>query len=75
MSIRTIVFCDICNPRALKSVELRRERQGEERAGRRLTEGRAWLEGELSDAVANGWLYMPDGRHICPACRVNIVHR
>jgi hypothetical protein len=70
MSIRKIIFCDICNPRGLKTVELRRVYRENENIGRRITEGRAWIEGEVSDAVENGWLCTSDDRHICPSCRL-----
>ena len=70
MSIRKIIFCDVCNPRALKTVELRRANRENGSTGRRITEGRAWIEGEISDAVENGWLCTPDNQHICPSCRM-----
>jgi hypothetical protein len=72
MSVRKVIFCDMCNPRGLKTVELRRGRFRKNGSdGRRLTENRAWIEGEISDAVDNGWLCTPDNQHICPVCRVN----
>ncbi len=51
-------------------VELRRAYRENENIGRRITEGRAWIEGEVSDAVENGWLCTSDDRHICPSCRL-----
>jgi hypothetical protein len=72
MTVRKVIFCDICNPRGLKTVELRRgEYRRNGSVGRRITENRAWIEGEISHAVENGWLCMPNNRHICPVCRVN----
>jgi len=70
MSIRKIIFCDICNPRALKAVDFRRVNRESEPTGRRITEGRAWIEGEIADAVENGWLCTSNGQHVCPVCRI-----
>jgi len=67
MSIRTFVFCDICNPQGLRSIEFRR-RPRTERAGRRLSDSRSWHEGGISDAIENGWSINIEGQHICPAC-------
>jgi len=69
MSIRKFVFCDVCNPQALRSIEFRRSKRAESRTGRRISDGRSWFEGEPVTAVDAGWLYTADGRHICPACR------
>jgi hypothetical protein len=72
MTVRKVIFCDICNPRGLKTVELRRgEHRENGSVGRRITENRAWIEGEITDAVENGWLCTPEKQHICPICRVN----
>ncbi|MDD2759887.1 MAG: hypothetical protein PHH11_06295 [Methylomonas sp.] len=69
MSIRKFIFCDICNPQGLRSIEFRRAPRGEERAGRRISDGRAWFEGELSQAIEAGWVCTNDGIHICPTCK------
>ena len=69
MSIRTFIFCDICNPQALRSIEFRRRPREEERNGRRLSDGRAWFEGAWPDAVKGGWKSSPEYPHICPACQ------
>lgn len=69
MTIRTFIFCDICNPQALRSIEFRRSPREEERNGRRLCDGRAWLEGNLPDATNMGWTIDTSGQHICPACK------
>lgn len=69
MSIRNFIFCDICNPQALRSVEFRRSPRNTERTGRRISDGRAWFEGTLEQAVEEaGWQLSKDGRHICPSC-------
>jgi len=70
MSIRTFIFCDICNPQALRSIEFRRATRLDQRPGRRICDGRSWLEADLEDAVEKaGWQYTKDGRHICPSCQ------
>ena len=74
MSIRTFIFCDICNPQALRSIEFRRGPREKERNGRRLSDGRAWFEGDLSNALEQDWITNADGQHICPACKTNFYH-
>lgn len=69
MSIRTFIFCDICNPQGLRSVEFRRTPREDGRGGRRISDGRAWFEGNLSKAIENGWTSDLNGQHICPACQ------
>jgi hypothetical protein len=67
MARRSFVFCDICNPLAIREVELRRA-SGRTGTGRRLTDGRVWFDGSEKEAQAAGWLATDDGQHICPAC-------
>ncbi len=68
MSIREFIFCDICNRQAVRTIELRRSpREGAERNGRRLCDGRSWFEGGLSAAIQVGWKVVDD-QHICPLC-------
>ena len=71
MSIRSFVFCDICNPQAIRTIECRRSNRNEElRNGRRISDGRAWFEGDLETAVKQaGWLVTSENKHICPACQ------
>jgi len=70
MSIRKFIFCDICNPQGVRSIEFRRAPRSDQRTGRRLSDGRAWYEGELSAAIEKaGWIRTPDGRDICPICQ------
>ncbi|MBS3954973.1 MAG: hypothetical protein KGZ88_18620 [Methylomicrobium sp.] len=69
MSIRKFIFCDICNPQGLRSIEFRRSTRIDERNGRRISDGRAWFEGDVINAVENGWQITPEGSHICPACQ------
>ncbi|MDO8842980.1 MAG: hypothetical protein Q7U98_13550 [Methylicorpusculum sp.] len=69
MSIRKFIFCDICNPQGLRSIEFRRSTRIDERNGRRISDGRAWFEGDVGSALKNGWQVTPEGTHICPACQ------
>ncbi len=70
MSIRTFIFCDICNPQALRSIEFRRLTRKGIRTGRRISDGRAWYEGSVEQAIEKaGWQRSGDGRHICPVCQ------
>lgn len=70
MSVHTFVFCDQCNPQHIRSLEYRRTSDRGDRQGRRITDARAWYDGELSDAVENhGWEITPEGRHLCPNCK------
>lgn len=70
MSIRKFVFCDICNPQAVRSLEFRRAPRKGERTGRRISDGRAWFEGTLEQAIEDAsWIVTHDGRHICPNCQ------
>jgi hypothetical protein len=68
VSVRTFVFCDVCNSQGLRCVEQRRGLHRVQGAGRRITDDRAWLEGDLTAALDHGWRVTPDGRHLCPRC-------
>lgn len=68
MARRSFIYCDICNPLALRSIEMRRTLGRDCRDGRRLTDGRAWFDGSDEDARLEGWVVADDGQHICPAC-------
>lgn len=71
MSIRKFVFCDICNPLGLRSVEFRRAPRPDQRNGRRISDNRAWYEGEVAEAIKlAGWISF-EGKHICPICQKN----
>jgi len=65
--LRVIIFCDICNQQGIRYIEQKRSSQRGDAGGRRLTDGRAWFEGSLEEALAEGWYY-DDGLHICPRC-------
>ncbi len=68
MSIRTFIFCDICNPQGIRSIEFRRAPRKGERMGRRISDGRIWFDGSLAEAIDKGWNGNAKGQHICPAC-------
>lgn len=68
MSQRSFVFCDICNPQGYRCVEQRRPSHRDGRDGRRISDGRAWHEGDLAAVLAEGWTSTREGRHICPNC-------
>ncbi len=70
MTIRTFIFCDICNPVGLRTIDFRRNnRDGEDRKGRRLSDGRAWFEGNEAEATQAGWLIRDAETHVCPNCK------
>ncbi len=68
MARRSFIFCDICNPLALRAIEMRRTTGRDSRDGRRLSDGRAWYDGSDGEAKHAGWVVADDGQHICPAC-------
>ena len=67
MSRRSFIFCDICNPLAIREVEMRRG-SGRAGNGRRVTDGRVWFDGSDNEAKTAGWVATEDGQHICPTC-------
>jgi hypothetical protein len=75
MAHRSFIFCDICNPQAVREVEMRRA-SGRDGMGRRITDGRVWFDGTDEEALAAGWVAAEDGQHICPACfdRMRSLH-
>lgn len=66
--LRVIIFCDICNPQGVRYIEQKRSTQRGDVGGRRVTDGRAWYEGSLSEAEDMGWSVV-DEQHICPRCK------
>ncbi len=68
MPRRSFIFCDICNPQAVRYVEMRRSIGRDSRIGRRLSDGRNWFEGSDEEAVAAGWVAAEDGKYVCPIC-------
>jgi len=68
MARRSFIFCDICNPLALRAIEMRRTTGRDCRDGRRLCDGRTWFDGSDNEAKHAGWVVADNGQHICPAC-------
>lgn len=69
MSLRTFLFCDICNPQGIRTIDTPVGHNDNEHWGRRTTDGRAWFEGDAQFAVSTlGWMETEDGRHLCPSC-------
>ena len=66
--LRVIIFCDICNPQGIRYIEQNRSVMRGDMGGRRITDGRAWFEGSLEQALDNGWIYR-QSQHICPRCQ------
>lgn len=66
---RDFVFCDCCNPQGIRYIELRRGPSGTRPAnsGRRVTDGRAWHEGDDESARRKGWFVSPTA-HYCQQC-------
>jgi hypothetical protein len=62
------MFCDVCNQQGIRYIEQKRSTQRGDTGGRRITDGRAWFEGSLEEAIKAGWLH-DNGRHICPKCQ------
>lgn len=65
--LRIIVFCDTCNPQGIRYIEQQRNSERGDEGGRRITDGRAWYEGSLTEAGQIGWIIDGD-KHICPKC-------
>jgi hypothetical protein len=68
MARRSFIFCDICNPLAVRYIEMRRSGERDSRIGRRLSDGRNWFDGNDEEAKLAGWLAADDGQHVCPDC-------
>ena len=75
MSIRTFIFCDICNTRGIRIIEERRSAPASRpNMGRRLSDGRSWFGGTLAEARAAGWCTDAQDRHVCPRCFSHGLH-
>lgn len=62
MSIRTFIFCDACNPQAIRTIN------DTDSYGRRTCDERSWFEGHVSEAGKIGWVITHDGYNVCPKC-------
>ena len=69
MTLRTIISCDQCNLRRLKSIEFRRGIREHTRTGRRLSNVRSFIDIDINCAIKNDWFFSSDGQHICPDCQ------
>lgn len=67
--IRHIIFCDRCNTQGIRYIEQNRSIQRSDIGGRRISDGRAWFEGSLDEALKNGWTQPEKDLHICPRCQ------
>lgn len=67
--IRLIIFCDRCNPQGIRYIEQNRNIHRSDVGGRRISDGRAWFEGPLDEALKNGWTQPQEAVHICPRCQ------
>lgn len=68
MTVRSFIFCDICNPMAIREIEMRRTTVRDARGGRRVSDGRMWFDGDEQSAVKHGWVATENGQHVCPSC-------
>lgn len=73
MSVRTFLFCDLCNPDGIRSVDPRRRDRRPGNSGRRHDDGRAWFEGRTEEARSLGWSETDQGDHLCPDCQQRIA--
>ena len=62
---QTFIFCDLCNPQAFRFVENRRNEHRNEKTGRRITDGRAWVDPEA--VHEKNWVTTAD-KHYCDQC-------
>lgn len=68
VTTRTTLFCDICNTQAIRYIEQRRNPLRRNK-GQRVTDGRAWYDGDAKRAVAlHGWKVIGPDKHACPRC-------
>ncbi len=75
MSQHIFLTCDACNQLGIRVVEARRGRGRDPRNGRRITDGRAWFDGNEEEAKASGWMVLDDRRHVCPDCYRRGLHK
>lgn len=67
--VRTFVFCDSCNPQGFRFVETRRDKDRSGPTGRRISDGRSWLDASSEEVVLEKkWIITGQGKHYCPSC-------
>ena len=69
MSIRTFIFCDMCNPHGIRNEE-RRSSLRRNSEGRRKHDDCSWIEArEVEDITTDhGWIVTTKNKHVCPKC-------
>ena len=68
MTTRTFIFCDICNPRALRNISVGPENEGNN------TKLHALFEGHAHQAARLGWVSTENGHNLCPRCAIKKYH-
>lgn len=74
MTIRSFIFCDICNPQGFRTIEKRRNTTRKSSPGRRISDGRSWIEGTVDEALSLGWIIDAQERHVCERCAARALH-
>ena len=68
-SHRTFIFCDCCNPQGFRFVDNRRDDSRTSHKGRRITDGRAWIDDmNAEELVKYHWNAQGSDTHYCPKC-------
>lgn len=65
---RQFIFCDCCNTQGIRFIEQRRHPGRAVEFGRRVSDSRAWVEGDEQTAFAQGWFITETGKHYCQRC-------
>lgn len=68
MSIKTFIFCDLCNPLCLHQIDRREQARDGLAAGRRFSDNYSWIEGSAEEIGEYGWIVTSNHKHICPRC-------
>ena len=69
MSIKSIMFCDLCNQAGVRAVDRRISAEGSRLYGRRLHDGRSSVVYQPGDPMPEGWICDEAGQyHVCPLC-------
>lgn len=66
MGVKTFIYCDYCNPNAIRVVD-RRPPERASVGGRRNSDSRSFIDGGNGEAAAAGWTIVR-GMHFCPRC-------
>lgn len=60
--MRNYIYCDGCNPESVRNIYSNLHRK------QRSSNGKAWCEGPLNEAVELGWVVSKQGYTLCPVC-------